>query len=96
MIIFGRKPIAEFHATGKADHATDVIHTMLVEDGRRYFINRSNSKCTEGGGSPVTNLPADAFLELLCVLDRRARRPLPVGEFPLGLRGLQTLILDAR
>jgi len=91
----GRKPIAEFHATGKADHATDVIHTMLVEDGRRYFINRSNHKCTEGGGCPVTNMPADAFLELLCVLDRNGPRPLPVGEFPLGLRGLQTMILDA-
>lgn len=91
----GRKPIAEFHATGKADHATDVIHTMLVEDGRKYFINRSNHKCVEGGGSPVTNLPPDAFLELLCVLDRNGPRPVPVGEFPLGLRGLQMLILDA-
>jgi len=91
----GRKPIAEFHATGKADHATDVIHTMLVEDGRQYFINRSNHKCVEGGGSPVTNLPADSFLELLCALDKNGPRPLPVGAFPLGLRGLQMLILDA-
>lgn len=90
----GRKPMAEFHATGKADHATDVIHTMLVEDGRRYFINRSNHKCVDGGGSPVTNLPADAFLELLCVLDKNGPRPLPVGGFPLGLRSLQMLILD--
>lgn len=91
----GRKPIAEFHATGKADHATDVIHTMLVEDGRQYFINRSNHKCVEGGGSPVTNLPPDAFLEMLCVLDKNGPRPLPVGAFPMGLRGLQMLILDA-
>ncbi len=90
----GRKSLSEFHAAGKADHATDVIHTMLVEDGRRYFINRSNNKCTEGGGSPVTNLPPDAFLELLCVLDRNGPRPLPVGAFPLGLRALQMLILD--
>ncbi len=90
----GRKPLAEFHATGKADHATDVIHTMLVEDGRQYFINRSNHQCTEGGGSPVTNLPPDAFLELLCVLDKNGPRPVPVGAFPLGLRSLQMLILD--
>ena len=90
----GRKPISEFHTTGKADHATDVIHTMLVEDGRQYFINRSNNKCAEGGGNPVTNLPPDAFLELLCMLDRNGPRPLPAGEFPLGLRGLQMLILD--
>lgn len=90
----GRKPMSEFHATGKADHATDVIHTMLIEDGRQYFINRSNHKCVDGGGSPVTNLPADAFLEMLCVLDKNGPRPLPVGVFPFGLRSLQMLILD--
>ena len=90
----GRKPIQEFLATGRADHATDVIHTMLVEDGRQYFINRPNSDCTEGGGSPVTNLPSDAFLELLCRLDKNGPQPLPVGKFPLGLRAMQTLILD--
>lgn len=90
----GRKPIQEFLDTGRADHATDVIHTMLVEDGRQYFINRPNSDCTEGGGSPVTNLPSDAFLELLCELDKNGPRPLPVGSFPLGLRAFQTLILD--
>lgn len=91
----GRRSIAEFHANGKADHATDVIHTMLVEDGRRYYINRSNSSCIDGDLKPVGNLPSDAFLEMLCVLDRNGPRPLPVGEFPLGLRSLQMLILDA-
>lgn len=90
----GKKSMAEFHAGGKADHATDVIHTMIVEDGRQYFINIPNSGCPHGG-SPVTNLPPDAFLELLCEVDRRGPRPLPAGEFPLGLRGLQMLILDA-
>lgn len=90
----GRKPMSEFHAAGKADHATDVIHTMLVEDGRRYFINRSNNKSTGDGGAPVPNLPSDAFLELLCVLDKNGPRPLPAGPFPLGLRALQMLILD--
>jgi len=90
----GRKPIQEFLATGRADHATDVIHTMLVEDGRQYFINRPNSDCTDGGGSPVTNLPSDAFLELLCRLDKNGPQPLPAGSFPLGLRAWQMLILD--
>ena len=93
-ILDGRKPISEFHAAGRADHATDVIHTMIVEDGRQYFINRPNSDCTEEGGSPITNLPADAFLELLCALDKNGPRPLPVGAFPLGLRAMQMLILD--
>ena len=90
----GRKPISEFHAAGRADHAADVIHTMIVEDGRHYFINRTNRDCTEEGGSPITNLPPDAFLELLCALDKNGPRPLPVGAFPLGLRAMQMLILD--
>ncbi|PAW76268.1 MAG: glycoside hydrolase family 4 [Verrucomicrobia bacterium Tous-C9LFEB] len=89
----GKKPISEFHSSIKSDHATDVIHTMVVEDGRNYFINRPNSDCVTGG-RPVDNLPADAFLELECRLDRNGPRPLKVGSFPLGLRSLQYLILD--
>ncbi len=89
----GEQPIEEFFKTHKADHAMEVIHTMITEDGRTYFINRANSSCTNGG-KPVANLPEDAFLELECTLDRNGPKPLPVGEFPLGLRSLQTLILD--
>ncbi len=40
------------------------------------------------------NLPDDAFLEMECRLDRNGPRPLPVGDFPLGLRAQQFLILD--
>lgn len=90
----GTKPMSEFHANGKADHATDVIHTMLVEDGRTFYINRTNDKCTAGGERPVENLPADSFLELLCVLDKNGPRPMPAAPFPLGLRSLQMSILD--
>jgi len=89
----GTKPMAEFHASGRSDHATDVIHTMIVEDGRTYYINRSNADAA-GGGCPVANLPADAFLELHCALDRNGPRPFPVGSFPFGLRALQMLVLD--
>jgi len=89
----GAKPISEFNEKTKSDHATDIIHTMLVEDGRTYFINRPNCDCTEGG-RPVGNLPQDAFLELECQLDRQGPKPLPVGDFPIGLRSLQMLILD--
>ncbi len=91
----GELPIESFHTSMHADHAMEVIHTMVVEDGRTYFINRSNSFAEgEGEGRPVGNLPGDAFLELECRLDRNGPRPLPVGEFPLGLRSLQMLILD--
>jgi len=90
----GEKPIAEFHSSMSSDHATDVIHTMVVEDGRTYFINRPNSDCVDGSGRPVNNLPEDAFLELECRLDRNGPHPLKVGDFPMGLRSQQFLILD--
>lgn len=93
--ISGGKDITEFHSGMKSDHATDIIHTMIVEDGRTYFINRPNSDCIEGGGRAVGNLPDDAFLEMECRLDASGPRPLPVGNFPHGLRALQMLILDA-
>lgn len=92
--ISGKKSMEEFSTQFHSDHATDIIHTMVVEDGRTYFINRSNWDCTEGGGVAVGNLPPDAFLEMECALDARGPRPLPVGNFPLGLRALQTQILD--
>lgn len=90
----GAKPLADFYKNGHSDHATDIIQTMITGDGRNYFINRTNTDCTTGG-SPVGNLPADAFLELECELDGNGPRPIPVGNFPFGLRALQMLILDA-
>jgi alpha-galactosidase/6-phospho-beta-glucosidase family protein len=92
--ISGKKPLEDFHSKHKSDHATDVIQTMVIEDGRTYFINRSNSDCVEDGGRPVENLPADAFIEMECRLDRNGPRPLKVGSFPYGLRSMQYLILD--
>lgn len=92
--VAGEKTMDDFHDKYRSDHATDIIHTMIVEDGRNYFINRPNSDCVVGGGRAVGNLPSDAFLELECMLDRNGPRPLPVGDFPYGLRALQTLILD--
>jgi alpha-galactosidase/6-phospho-beta-glucosidase family protein len=37
----------------------------------------------------------DAFLELLCDVDLDGPRPLPVGDMPPGLHGMQRLVLDA-
>lgn len=92
--ISGARPIAEFHSKMKSDHATDIIHSMVVGDGRTYFINRSNSDCTDGTGRAVDNLPADAFLEMECELTPDGPRPRKVGSFPRGLHGLQQVILD--
>jgi len=93
LILSGKTPLSEFHKNTKSDHATDIINTMETGDGRTYFINRTNTDCNEGG-SPVGNMPPDAFLELECALDANGPRPRPVGNMPPGLRSLQTLILD--
>ncbi len=90
----GKKPLSEFHEKMHSDHATDVINTMIVEDGRSYFINRVNSDCVDSDGLPVGNLPESAYLEMECVVDSNGPRPKAVGEFPLGLRSQQMLILD--
>ncbi len=92
--VSGEKSMDDFHQRYQSDHATDIIHTMLVEDGRTYYINRTNQDCVVKGEKPVGNLPDDAFLEMECQLDRNGPRPLPVGDFPLGLRSLQMNILD--
>lgn len=90
----GETPISVFHEKEKADHATDIINTMVTQDGRNYFINRSNNHCVDDGGRAVTNLPEDAFLEMECEMTPEGPRPLPVGSMPYGLRALQMLILD--
>lgn len=89
----GKLSMDEFHSSLRSDHATDVIQTMVIEDGRTYYINRSNTDCVDGGRA-VEDLPDDAFLELECRLDRNGPRPLKVGSFPRGLRALQHLVLD--
>lgn len=90
----GSKPMEDFHTGMQSDHATDIINTMVVEDGRNYYINRTNTDCVDGGGRPVGNLPEDAFLEMECKLDRNGPKPLHVGNFPIGLRSQQMLIQD--
>jgi alpha-galactosidase len=91
--VSGKRTMAEFHASLKSDHATDIIQTMIIEDGRSYYINTPNRNGVDGGKA-VGNMPEDAFFELECRLDRNGPRPLPVGDFPLGLRSLQYLVLD--
>lgn len=90
----GSRPLEEFRANYRSDHATDIIETMVSENGRTYFVNRSNSDGVEPGCRPVENLLEDAFLEMECHFDRNGPRPLPVGSFPRGLLGQQQMILD--
>jgi alpha-galactosidase/6-phospho-beta-glucosidase family protein len=92
--INGVKPIADFHTRFGSDHATEIINNMVEGGDKSFFVSRLNSDCIDGGGKAVGNLPADALLELECVFGPDGPRPLPVGEFPLGVRALQMQILD--
>ena len=86
--ISGKIPIAEYTTRFGPDMATDIIETMVADLRKPFYINTANN------GS-VTNLPDDAFLELLCDIDIKGPRPRPVGEIPVGLRGMQQTVLDS-
>ncbi|MCY3831698.1 MAG: glycoside hydrolase family 4 [Chloroflexi bacterium] len=86
--ISGERPIGEYMKALGPDHATDIIENMAGRLGRRFYINTYNR-------GAVSNMADDAFLELLCDVDMDGPRPLPVGEMPRGLRGLQEVVLDA-
>jgi len=83
----GRTPISEYMSTFYADHATDIIEAMISGEDKEFFINTFNN-------GAVTNMADDAFLELLCKLDKNGPKPLPVGEMPRGIKGMQELVSD--
>ena len=85
--VSGKLPIADFLQRHGPDHATDIIEAMAGGLARPFYINTSNR-------GAVGNLPDDAFLELLCDVGMDGIRPHPVGDMPLGVRGLTQQILD--
>lgn len=85
--ISGKTPISEYMTTFGPDHATDIIENMVGNLGKKFYINTANR-------GAVTNMADDAFLELLCEVDMDGPRPVPVGDMPRGLRGLQERVLD--
>ena len=83
----GDKPISQFLEEGKGDHATDIIESMWAGQHKRFYVNTANR-------GAVTNMSADAFLELRCDVDMDGPQPLPLGEMPRGLLGLTQQVLD--
>jgi alpha-galactosidase len=83
----GSIPISDYMISFGPDHATDIIESMVGGLGKQFYINTPNA-------GAVTNMGDDAFLELLCDIDMDGPRPLPVGEMPTGLHGLQEQVLD--
>jgi alpha-galactosidase len=84
---YGLRPIADFMKAMGPDHATDIVETMWADLKKPFFINTAN-------GDTVPNLPADAFLEMLCDLSMDGPKPRPIGPAPVGLRGLWQQVLD--
>ncbi|MBO9608288.1 MAG: glycoside hydrolase family 4 [Paenibacillaceae bacterium] len=83
----GRRPIGEYMQAYGPDHATDIIENMVGGLGKTFYLNTPNR-------GAVTNMDDDAFLELMCEVTTDGVRPLPVGEMPRGIRGLQEQVLD--
>lgn len=84
----GVTPIADYRKATGPDHATDIIEAMWAGLRKPFFVNTANA-------GTVPNMPADAFLEMLCDVSMDGPRPQPVGEAPVGLRGLWQQVLDA-
>ncbi|MFA9458784.1 glycoside hydrolase family 4 [Halalkalibacter sp. AB-rgal2] len=83
----GESPIEEYMTLFGPDHATDIIENMVGGLNKPFYINTWNK-------GAVTNMSDDAFLELLCEVTMDGVKPLPVGEMPRGIRGMQEVVLD--
>ena len=83
----GERPIGEFFARGRGDHATDIIESMWGGLGKKFYVNTANC-------SAVPNMADDAFLELRSELDMNGPRPLPAVPLPYGVLGLTRQVLD--
>ncbi|MDD3927584.1 MAG: glycoside hydrolase family 4 [bacterium] len=83
----GVRSSEEFIKNVHNDHATDIIESMWGKLGKSFYVNTLND-------GAVSNLSADAFLELKCHVDMHGPRPLQFGAFPRGLSALQQQIID--
>lgn len=83
----GERPIEEFFAGGKGDHATDIIESMWGGLGKAFYVNTANR-------GAVSNMADDAFLELRSHLDMNGPVPIPAGAMPRGILGMQQQVLD--
>ena len=83
----GKLPVKAFLDKVHNDHATDIIESMWGGLNKQFYINSANR-------GAVSNLPADAFLELRCDVDMHGPRPQPFGVMPRGVLALTHQVLD--
>jgi len=86
-LLQGRQPLEPVLRDTRTDKSVQIIETMWQGHGPEQLINVPN-------GGAVSNLPADAVLELPCQATMDGVRPRPFGKFPLGLAGLQHQVID--
>lgn len=79
----------EAGASGHGDLAVRVISSIATDAGERFVVNVRN-------GGTVTNLPADAVLELSATVGADGATPLPVGALPEPLVGLQDALVRSQ
>jgi len=83
----GTRDINDFLDETNADHASDIIETMLTGNDKKYYINTPNN------GS-ITNMTDDAYVEVLCDVDMQGPHALPFGDMPRPLLGKLQCVLD--
>jgi alpha-galactosidase len=83
----GATPIGGYMTEFGPDHATDIIENMVGNLGKPFFVNTTNR-------GAISNLQDDDFVELLCDFGPDGPEPRPVGEAPVGLRGMWAQVLD--
>ena len=83
----GKRSVKQFLKQCHADHATDIIESMWGGMGKPFYINSFNR-------GAITNMPADAFVELRSDIDLCGPRPQPFGEMPRGVLSIQHQVLD--
>ncbi len=83
----GTRDIQDFLDNTWADHASDIIESMLTGNGKRYYINTPNN-------GAITNMTDDAYVEVLCDVDMNGPHALPFGDMPRPLLGKLQCVLD--
>jgi alpha-galactosidase len=83
----GKRPVNDFLKKTSADHASDIIESMWSGKLKKFYINVKNN-------GAITNLTDDAYVEVPCIVDMNAVRPLPFGPLPRPILGYVQRVLD--
>ena len=86
-IASGKRDINDFIEKTTADHASDIIESMWTGTMKKFYINTKNN-------GAITNMQPDAYVEVPCVVDMNAVRPLPFGPVERPILGYMQRVLD--